>query len=329
MEYRFKRIIGIDYIKTICMIMIVITHFSFDPAIRKSIIFPFFIDLAVPILMITTGFNYYNSTKKYDFGNLTEYVLNYFKDIKKKLKRILKPFLFMILITLIPMCVLLQFDLDKLALNIIGGGVGPGSYYTIIMIQLIIIYPFIYSIIEKSNYSIILVFIIQIIFELLIQRYNVSVAIYRLCSIRYFSFVALGTLYAKNSAIKIKVIDLMVGILMIYYLNYYVDEPILFKYWTTTSLPVIFLASFYFSLVFKLKSENQLINQISILISKSSFHIFLFQMTFYAFVFPILRRTFSADFFLFVLSLIVCIVGGILFYKFENCKLVNTYLKGD
>lgn len=56
-----KRETGIDILKIICMCFIVITHCSWSEEQRQSLLFLFWIDMAVPVLMIITGYNYYNS----------------------------------------------------------------------------------------------------------------------------------------------------------------------------------------------------------------------------------------------------------------------------
>lgn len=61
METKRKRDIAIDYLKTICMILIIITHYSWTMLDRERYLFPYWIDLAVPVLMIITGSNYYQS----------------------------------------------------------------------------------------------------------------------------------------------------------------------------------------------------------------------------------------------------------------------------
>lgn len=56
---------GIDILKIICMCFIVITHFNWNEKQEQVLLFPFWIDMAVPILMIITGYNYYNSFNKH------------------------------------------------------------------------------------------------------------------------------------------------------------------------------------------------------------------------------------------------------------------------
>ncbi len=47
-----KRNYNIDLGKCICMIMIIITHFEWSQRERLSYLFPFYIDMAVPLLML-------------------------------------------------------------------------------------------------------------------------------------------------------------------------------------------------------------------------------------------------------------------------------------
>lgn len=51
-----KRNDFIDFIKGMCMIFVIITHSSFTIQQRRNYLFPFWIDMAVPILMIVSGY---------------------------------------------------------------------------------------------------------------------------------------------------------------------------------------------------------------------------------------------------------------------------------
>ena len=58
------REVWIDYIKAIAIIFVIFTHCNWTEEQRKLLFFPFWINLAVPLFMIVTGYNYYNSLKK-------------------------------------------------------------------------------------------------------------------------------------------------------------------------------------------------------------------------------------------------------------------------
>lgn len=305
-----KRIIGIDYLKCICIILVIFTHYSWSADERSSLLFPFWVDLAIPVLMITTGFNYYNSMKTKRWKMV------------KSFQRILLPFLITIFIEFIPLMVIDNFSIVSTLKKLIGGGYGPGSYYTIIMIQIILTYPFLYKIINKSKYGWIIPVFIHLLFELFVSIVQMSPALYRLLFFRYIVFLVIGSLIAikyenrEHSIDKLKLgILFIVGSFIVYMLSYTNIKTFLFNNWRTTSMPVSVLALFYFLsfLGMKLK-ENKMIE----LISKASFHIYLVQMCYYGFLFPLLENIFSLNYMYIVLNIIICTLIGVIFYSIEN-----------
>ncbi|MEZ5335614.1 MAG: hypothetical protein R2741_10435 [Methanolobus sp.] len=77
--------------------------------------------------------------------------------------------------------------------NLISGGIGPGSYYPVIMFQFLLIFPLIYTIIKKkANYALLTLFAIGIIFEILVSFSGMEEEIYRLIIGRYLFNIALG-----------------------------------------------------------------------------------------------------------------------------------------
>ena len=51
-----KRNQFIDVLKGICIIFVIITHYNWSNAARLKYFFPFWIDMAVPIFMIISGY---------------------------------------------------------------------------------------------------------------------------------------------------------------------------------------------------------------------------------------------------------------------------------
>lgn len=82
-------------------------------------------------------------------------------------------------------------------------------------------------------------------FELSVAVFNMPVFLYRLCSIRYIVFIVAGIQYVKNKDLvnrytkKICLLCIGIGSVVIYYLNYLNINTILFRQWTTTSLPTV------------------------------------------------------------------------------------------
>lgn len=58
-----ERYRSVDFIKGICILFIIITHHSWSKAEMSKYLFPFWIDMAVPLFMIISGFVYSESYK--------------------------------------------------------------------------------------------------------------------------------------------------------------------------------------------------------------------------------------------------------------------------
>ena len=63
-----KRIDFLDYLKAICVIMVIITHYEWED--KGSPFFTMVINMAVPVFMIISGYNFAMSNRKKTDGNL-------------------------------------------------------------------------------------------------------------------------------------------------------------------------------------------------------------------------------------------------------------------
>lgn len=65
-----KRIPMIDYIKAICIFMVIITHCEIHERMGKVLLMPFYVDLAVPCFLMLSGFTLSGRMKKrFDLQN--------------------------------------------------------------------------------------------------------------------------------------------------------------------------------------------------------------------------------------------------------------------
>ncbi len=55
-ESKIIRYSNLDVIKGICILMVVFTHYNWEDKQRLVFLFPFWIDMAVPIFMVVTGY---------------------------------------------------------------------------------------------------------------------------------------------------------------------------------------------------------------------------------------------------------------------------------
>lgn len=315
-ENEKKRIEGIDLLKAVSIIFIIITHFDWQENERVTALFPFYIDIAVPIFMTITGFNFFESFERNQSS--------IFKWQLKRLKRVLIPWI----ISLIVQIILLYINYGSLKPYIkilISGGVGPGGYYTIIILETIVVFPLLARL-AKWNCGLLLV--ANLAFEIVVAITDFPGTVYRFSIFRYLGFIGAGMYFAKNDirnfsiATKKMILSclLFIGIGFIWLLNYTsINFWGLFEQWRTTSLPVLPLTLFYFlTITFFVKLHITVVE----IISKASFHIMLFQMTWYYFVFKIIDI--DNRFLLLILSMASCLVGGILFYYME--KKITLYI---
>lgn len=210
------------------------------------------------------------------------------------------------------------------------GAWGPGGYYPIIYIQILIWIPILYTLFKRNPLStFISVILINICFEIFAHN-MLTEQIYRLLSFRYIIFILLGmVLYLYEDCLSntyIPHISLLVGIIYLIYVNYIDYSPTFFTWWTGTAMPTAFY-SFGVVLFFKklerhFQKFHYLLRPITF-IGEASYQIFFVQMIFFG---PL--QNFSPNLaiinehirirYTFLLSLIFCVSIGCIWYKLES-----------
>ena len=87
-EGKKQRIEFLDYLKAVCVIMVIITHYGWED--KTSPFFTMLINMAVPVFMIVSGYNFAMSNRKKADGNLEK--MYGWNMMKPKLIRFLLPF---------------------------------------------------------------------------------------------------------------------------------------------------------------------------------------------------------------------------------------------
>lgn len=130
----------IDYLKGACIFLVVLTHCLPH---TEYILFPLWGDQAVPLFLLIQVFHAY----KYGVDKAVK-----MPNFVKLFNRIFKPFLLLLLFEVFLLVVVLQRDpLQVIKTAIIGGGIGPGSYYVWIYIQFALLLPVMALIIRLLN----------------------------------------------------------------------------------------------------------------------------------------------------------------------------------
>ena len=148
-----KRLNLIDIVKGVMIVFVIISHFHFDyPDDYRKFGFFYYIDMAVPVFMIITGYLTALSFER----NLKEVNIKSSLSVKyiaPKLLRFLIPFTIAFIIELPVLILIKGYSIWQIVLAFLEGGMGPRSYYTPVMIQLIFGAPVIYLIIKNLTYG--------------------------------------------------------------------------------------------------------------------------------------------------------------------------------
>lgn len=323
----YKRNEKIDVLKGICILFVVITHFEWSGESRLHFLFPFWIDQAVPIFMIISG---YLLAKTFEYRKISCLSEAYNrKYIVEKMVRFLLPFaiIFSIEIVIELKRKMLYRLCDGRIINgilslFIVGGVGPGAYYVPVMIQLVLAYPFVYFLVKKFDYlAVIRIFILSLIWEYLKVAYGMSDYEYRLLIVRYLFAVSVGCYFAIGKTILTKAAAATVfgaGLVWLIIDQYYHHMPFfLNKNWSGTScLDVMYIAP----VIFCYLGNKVNFAKLPVLqkMGKASYHIFLFQKLFYSFLYSYVGRFLDNKFEKLIIFIIICVSGGVIFYRIES-----------
>lgn len=313
----------IDFYKGICTLFIIITHYKWTDDQRLTLLFPFWIQMAVPIFMVITGYVSALSLQRRQKGIFESYRP---RPLIRKWSRFIVPFFPVFVFELLYNTIIRHDRLSVLSSveMFFGGGVGPGSYYFPIMLQVVIILPIIYACIRKLKLiGLLACFAINLIYEILKNIIHMTPDMYRVSSLRYLFIIAYGCyLYiVKGEEGKpIKKIGYysagIVGFIYIIIFVYLGRTPAITNQWTTTSL---------FSVLFIVPITYELINgnisgikcPVIELLGKASFDIFLMQMVYYEYFASKVYSLFSTSIFQILINIIICCGFGLLYYNIE------------
>lgn len=326
-----KRSNILDIIKGLMIIFIIITHFRFVyPDDYKRYGFFFWIDMAVPVFMIITG---YVTSIQYRKRGIESLDQAYSIDVViPKVLRFLVPFLIIMLLELPYMILVNEISIIEIIVNTVRGGIGPGAYYTPIMIQLVFLVPLIYILIKKYDwFGVILCFVLTALWEMIQYCWGMDSQSYKIIAFRYISVIAFGCFIAiGKKKLNIRILGLMffVGIIWQIALNYMPLYPVFMNFdWARVN----YLSSLFIMPVLYVLIKKFYASEVSIFplqeIGKASFNIFLVQMVFYGcglagVVYMIIDNIWIQ----LVLCIGVCLFGGYIFYKIEH-KLTSFLIK--
>ena len=198
----YQRNVFIDNLKGVCILFVIITHFSWTWTERLRMLFPYWIDMAIPIFMIISGYVYGVSLERKTGGRIQDlYTVNY---IIPKLTRYTVPFILIFIAEICIEKIIYHRETDSWINIFLQGGIGPGSYYYPVMLQMIFVFPIIYLIIKKYTKSgLLLCFFGNFAYEILKTSYEMNEEYYRMLIFRYIFLIAYGCFLALEKG-KVK-----------------------------------------------------------------------------------------------------------------------------
>jgi peptidoglycan/LPS O-acetylase OafA/YrhL len=299
-----KHIRQIDILKGLAIISVILIH-TFSDQYLMAIGAPFYIYQAVPVFILVAAFTSTYALVTYQKRTLTQCYDT--SIIIRRLKRILGPYLIIWIIQLLIILYIVTLNLNiqfqylnhfsyhgfDLILNFFSGGQGPGSYFIPVILQQILLIPiFYYLALRSPDYMLVVIFILDLCLEYLAIITGIPPWLYTLLYIRYMFAGALGVwlVFQKDAIPKwlfIGVLASFVYIFAVQYLN--------FQFWFIYPAWGFFHAFSYFWTVIlvilglRLLPSGSFRGIFTILekLGKASWHIFLVQMTFLFFLWPI------------------------------------------
>jgi peptidoglycan/LPS O-acetylase OafA/YrhL len=311
----------IDFIKAVAIIFVILLH-SIPSKVLYKIYAPFYIWQAVPIFMVVAGIT--NTLSELRNTNMS-FMEKYFVGIKKSVYRIFIPYFIVWLFEAIIYIAIKKATIGSLLKSLVTGGWGPGSYFVPIYLQYILLFPLITKlnkIATYNNHSYVLIvsFIISVLFEWLCVILKISSQKYRLFFIRYYFAVVLGS-YLVNHKNAVRYILLLspLSIGFIYIVAYLkVNIPFFPNFWIFQLAPSYFYTVFVLLFFWFLYNILGKLSKPFIQIGKASFHIFLVQMVWFWKFCPFLRKYIANKYILIVISIIMCLLVGYIFYKIQS-----------
>lgn len=332
-ENRASRIEFLDYLKAICVLLVIITHY--DWADKNSPAFTMFINMAVPVFMIISGYNFAMSNRKKADGKIGK--MYGWSVMKPKLVRFLVPFF---TICLIEMVLLLIEDrtIEPFRIFLLGA-YGPGSYYVPVMLQLLVIFPIIYILVDKNAMlGLCTAGAANLLFELGVKVFEMDKYYYRLSIGRYLLLIAFGCYLYLHPEHRIKRYQMwtmfLAGLAYLVAVFGFDRDLLLFDYWKTTAMPVAFYIFPIVILLFRKFYHSRipgLLGKLLTWMGQASYHIFLVQMVYYHF--ELGGAIMHAAWYIAVpFNILVSVPVGLAFYELDNqfiCKLrqIKHYVK--
>ncbi len=207
-----------------------------------------------------------------------------------------------------------DFSILNLIKNYICGGFGPGSYYTPLIIQLLILFPLIYFLyinLKNKNIFLLIGFIVNLLYEIIQSTIGLSETVYRLLIFRYIFLIFYGVYLNGNQNKKIfgQFLYVIIGAIILYMIDYLNYKMPFIVYWVDTSL----LCSLYIIPITHILIKSNLHSRQIELLGRASYNIFLIQMMYYYTLGRIINNYINNLLIQILINVLLCVIGGLIF----------------
>lgn len=273
--------------------------------------------MAVPLLMIITGYVYSLSLSKQKIFHLED---SYQGSVL--MKRIIR-YSFPVVCLIIWEAGDPHFHVPGNMLDfvrwVLNGTSGKGSYYIPVMLQMTFLFPVVYFVVEKNREKGLLICLaVSLMYEALAWSYGMNTECYRLLAFRYVFNVAAGVFAYKGMKIQrmLSLLMMAVGAVFIALISYFHYEPrILNGNWASTnciaSMLIVPLT------IWLLQNVNIRFAPLEAA-GRASYHIFLVQMAYYMGYYAVLEKKINNSPVHLMTGIVVCLAAGIAFFYLEE-----------
>lgn len=324
-----KRDSALDIIKGISILFVIAVHQSsfqeWTTFQRNMLGFPFWIDMAVPLFMMISG---YVSALSFERRGLRTIEDAYTKQyLFKSAIRYTVP----LAIAYAVECLieLYQHNFDSIKefaktvfYGFFRGGLGPGSYYYPVLMQFILLSPIIYFVIRKyKGKGLLGCFVANFVFEAMKDTYFIEAAQYRLLIFRYIFLIAIGcyvAMYPNAINRKVAILSFVVGIIFIVATAYCGYSPVIFYSWTSTCMLTALYIGPVFWLILKKMKAWQIHQPLLEVIGRSTYNIMLVQMVYFMYFCAYTEQYGLGYFKNTVIAMLLCVCLGIALTSLEK-----------
>jgi len=334
-DYAARHFNEIDFVKAIAIIAVIGLH-ALPANMLYAIFAPFHIWHAVPIFLVIAGMNStLSSAKRGKFVFSKEYSAG--KCIKY-FQKIILPFSIVWLFEVVVLACAGKISTGKIIYSFFAGGLGPGSYFTPVFIQHLMLFPLILwlkNTLQAYNHylAVIVFFLLSLLLEWLCIVFAVPEWLYRLLYVRYLFAAFLGS-YLVSPGFK-KSMTLFLAILSGFYiacLSYSVHSfntaMIIFPSWGFQHAPAYFYTVFLVGCLWHFYYFFQKLDVVIMFIGKATYHIFLLQMVWFKMTAHAVQGFIPNIVIRLAFDVSVCLLLGCFFFKMHEygLKAIKTRL---